>query len=146
EFIPPSEKGATRGLKMLYANGVEMYHEDFGRGWAVRFVGDKGSLDVSRKFLDSNPANIASAKIKDGEIRLYDTGGDHTQDWLDAMKSRKDPICSVETGHRTSSICCAANIAYQLGRPLKWDPIKEKFDDGEANKMRKTKMRGGYKI
>lgn len=146
EFIPPSEKGATRGLKMVYANGVEMYHEDFGRGWAVRFIGSKGSIDVSRKFLDSNPANLVSAEIKAGETRLYDTGGDHTQDWLDAMKSRKDPICNVETGHRTSSICCAANIAYRLGRPLKWDPAKEKFNDGEANKLRKKKMRKPYTI
>lgn len=146
EFIPPKDPKAKRGMKMVYANGIEMYHEDFGRGWAVRFIGSKGSLDVSRKFLDSKPGNIVEAEIKDSETHLYKTQGGHYQDFIDAVKSRKDPICTAETGHRTSSICNVANIAYQLGRPLKWDPVKEKFDDSEANKMRKTKMRKPYKV
>ena len=40
-----------------------------------------------------------------------------------------------------------ANIAYELGRPLTWDPVKEKFKgDGEANKKRSKQYRKPYKI
>jgi hypothetical protein len=46
---------------MVYENGIVMKHEDFGRKYAVRFTGEKGSIDVSREFLDSNPANIVTA-------------------------------------------------------------------------------------
>ena len=147
EYIPPKDPKAVRGLRMLYANGVEMVHEDFDRGWAVRFIGTEGTLDVSRKFLDTNPESIASAEIKEGEIRLYDTKENHYEDWIAAIKSREQPICPVEVGHRSASICNIANIAYQLNRPLKWDPIKERFlNDKEANKLRGVKPRKPYGV
>lgn len=142
EFTPPQDPKAVRGLKMRYANGVEMIHEDFGRGWAVRFIGSEGSIDVSRSFFESTPANLVTAELKPGETRLYDTKGNHYQDWLDAIKNRSQPICDVETGHRSASVCNLANIAYWLNRPLKWDPEKEKFiGDKAANKLKKQKER-----
>ncbi len=146
EWIPPSDPKAVRGLVMKYANGIEMVHEDFGRGWGVRFIGSEGSLDISRQYLDSDPANIVTAEIKSGETRLYDSKENHYQDWLNAMKNRSKPICHAEVGHRSASICNIANIAYSLNRPLKWDPVKEKFDDKAANKLRKKKYRKGYKL
>jgi hypothetical protein len=71
---------------------------------------------------------------------------DHYNDWLNAIKSGKPPICDVETGHRTASVCCIANIAYWLNRPLKWDPVNEKFNDEEANKYLKASIRAPWKI
>ncbi|MEO1448223.1 MAG: Gfo/Idh/MocA family oxidoreductase [Bacteroidota bacterium] len=145
-YEAPTEAGATRGLKMTYANGIVMKHEDFDRGYAVRFIGTEGSLDVSRKFLDTKPEKIASAEIKAGETRLYKSEG-HGKDWLDAIKKRSMPICDVEIGHRSASICNIGNIAYALKRPLEFDPVKEKFiGDGEANKMRGKKYRKPYKM
>ena len=58
EFVPPEDPGAVRGLRMTYANGIEMVHEDFGRGWAVRFMGTEGSIDISRKFFETTPAKL----------------------------------------------------------------------------------------
>ena len=146
DLIPPTDRSAKRGLKMIYANGIEMVHEDFERGWAVRFIGSEGSLDISRSFLDSKPDSIVTAKIKNGETRLYKSEN-HYQDWLDAIKNRTEPICPAEIGHRSASVCHLANIAYKLGRPLKWNPEKEKFiGDGQANKLRKKKYRKPYKV
>ncbi len=101
---------------MFYANGVEMLHEDFGRGWGVRFIGSKGTIDISRDYFESNPTNLI--KIKDDEISvpLYIVVKDHYQDWLDAIKTRNQPICNVEIGHRSATVCNIANIGYQLGR------------------------------
>lgn len=147
EYIPPVDPSAVRGLRMIYANGVEMVHEDFDRGWAVRFIGTEGSLDVSRSFLDSKPEKIVSAKIKDSETRLYNSKENHYKDWIDAIKTRTKPICDVEIGHRSASICNLANIAYQVGQPLKWDPVKEKFlQGGKANKLLGKRYRKGYKL
>ena len=103
-FIPPADKSAKRGLRMIYANGIEMVHEDFGRGWGVRFIGSEGTLDISRQYLDSKPDNIVTATIKDGDTHLYKSEN-HYLDWLDAIKTRKKPICDVETGHRSASVC-----------------------------------------
>ena len=136
-YIPPADKNAVRGLRMFYANGVEMVHEDFGRGWGVRFIGSEGTMDISRKYLETNPSNILTAQLKDSDVRLYDTKDNHYQDWLDAIKNRTQPICDVEVGHRSATICNIANITYQLGRSLEWDPKKEQFKgDAEANALR----------
>ncbi|MBD1262521.1 Gfo/Idh/MocA family oxidoreductase [Maribacter polysiphoniae] len=136
-YIPPSDKSLVRGLRMFYANGVEMVHEDFGRGWGVRFIGSEGTMDISRSYFETNPEHIKTAMPKDSDIRLYNSNGNHYQDWLDAIKNRTQPICDVETGHRSASICNIANIAYQLGRTLEWDPENEQFKgDVEANALR----------
>ncbi len=146
ELIPPSAPAAKRGLRFIYGNGVTMTHEDFGRGWAVQFNGSKGKLEVSRSFLDSDPASIVTAEIKDGEQRLY-YSDNHYQDWIDCIHSRKLPICDVEIGHRTSTVCNIANIAYQLRRPLNWDPEREHFKgDKEANKLLGKHYRKPYKL
>ncbi|MBS1564449.1 MAG: Gfo/Idh/MocA family oxidoreductase [Bacteroidetes bacterium] len=145
KFYPPDGKN-FKSLTMMYENGVLMKHEDFGRNYAVRFIGEKGSLDISRSFLESNPANIVTAAPGPNDKRLY-ASDDHYQDWIDAIKNNKLPICDVETGHRTSSLCSLANIAYWLNRPLEWDPVKEEFvDDKKANKLTKASIRGPWKL
>ena len=146
KFIAPQEKDAKRGLKMIYANGIEMIHQDFERGWGVRFIGTEGSLDISRKFLDSKPESIVTATIKNGEKRVYKSEN-HYKDWLDAIINRTKPICDVEIGHRSASICNLANIAYDIGGTIEWGPEKEKFvGNGAANKMRTKKYRKPYKF
>jgi predicted dehydrogenase len=145
-FIPPSDPLAVRGLKMIYDSGIEMIHEDFGRGWGVRFIGSKGQLDVSRSYLDSDPVDIAEIKVGNGEKHVYHSDN-HYQDWISAIKNRTQPICDAETGHRSSSVCNLANIAYRLRRPLRWDPVKEKFaGNKEANALCTKKYRSPYKL
>jgi len=75
KLIPPGAN-AKVGLQLIYENGIVMKHQDFGRGNAVRFIGEKGRIDVSRSILDSDPANIVSATIQPGEVRLYESN-DH---------------------------------------------------------------------
>lgn len=142
--LTPPEGKADRGLVMEYANGVIMRHGDFGRGSAVRFIGEKGRLDVSRSILDSDPASVVTATIQPGETRLYESN-DHYMDWLNCIKTGKQPICDVEIGHRTCSVCSIGNIAYALRRPLAWDPVKERFNnDKEADAMLKPMFREGW--
>ena len=145
KFLPPDGKD-IKVLTMIYDNGIVMKHEDFGRGNAVRFIGTKGSLDISRSFLDSKPGEIASTTLRADEVQLYKSD-DHYNDWLNGIKAGKQPICDVETGHRTSSLCCVANIAYWLGRPLEWDPAKEQFrNDKEANTYVQASIRKPWKL
>jgi predicted dehydrogenase len=145
KFEPPAGD-AMKGLVMTYANGIVMKHVDFGRKFAVRFIGDKGSLDVSRDFIDSNPANIVTATLGNDAKRVYNSNN-HYQDWIDAIKNNTQPICDVETGHRTSSLCAIANISYWLRRPLEWDPQKEQFkNDAEANALLTSGMRAPWKL
>ena len=133
-------------LTFMYENGVKMTHEDFNRGAGVRFIGSKGIIDVSRGFLETLPSNIKEHQFTDTEIKLYESN-DHYQDWLDGIRTRKQPICTAEIGHRTASVCYLASIAYELNRPLKWDPVKEEFvNDAEADKLRSGYLRKPWEM
>jgi len=148
EFIPANPK-EQQPLTMLYANGIVMTHEPFRKadGNAVRFIGTDGVIDISRSFLDTIPCKLQDQVIGENEIKLY-RSDDHYVDFLDAVRNRKQPISTVEIGHRTASVCHLVNICYELGRPLKWDPVREQFlfFDAEANKLRSTPYREGFKL
>jgi len=145
KFIPPDGKDNLY-LTMEYGNGIIMKHADFGRGYGVRFIGSKGSIDISREYFDSKPDNIAKTLVQANEKKLYESK-DHQQDWITAIKNGTAPICDVETGHRSSSVCCIANIAYWLKRPLTWDPVEEKFKkDKEANRLLNTPLRAPWTL
>lgn len=136
-FIPPEEGGAQSGLYYTYKNGITVHHRKWGGekdGNAIQFIGTEGTIEVARSFIRSNPASIAEMKIKDSDKRVY-FSDNHQQDWINSIKKRTLPICDVETGHRTATICNAVNIAYELRRPLTWNPVKEIFNDPNANMM-----------
>jgi predicted dehydrogenase len=143
EFNPPASH-AVIGLQMKYKNGIILNHVKWGESNAVQFIGSKGKIEVSRGFLRSDPVNIVETVIKPTDKRLYNSDN-HYQDWIDAIKKRTKPISDVETGHRTASLCNIANIAYELQRPLKWDPRKEQFiGDPGANMMLTRAYRGNW--
>jgi len=148
EFLPPNPD-ERKPLTMRYANGTIMTHEPFRKadGNAVRFIGTDGVIDISRSFLDAIPAKLQDIEIGDDKIKLYKSD-DHLADFLGAMKSRKQPLSTVEVGHRTASLCHLVNICYELNRPLKWDPAREEFlfFDMEANNLRKTPYREGFSL
>ena len=58
------------------------------------------------------------------------------RNFLDCVKSRSRPIADIEDGHRTNVVNRLGNIAYRLGRQLKWDAAKEEVvGDAEANRL-----------
>lgn len=140
-FNPPAVPAATSGLSFSYANGIVVNHKIWGPGNAIQFIGTEGTIEVSRSFLRSNPAAIAGLKLKPSDKKLYHSEN-HYRDWLDAIKNRTKPVADVEIGHRTATVCNAVNIAYELQRPLKWNPKKERFDDEAVNQMISRPYRG----
>ncbi len=119
-------------VEYTYANGVKMF---LSRGGGTRFEGTEGWIYVNRGRLQAEPESILDSKIGPNEAHLYESRN-HKQNFLDCIKSRKDPICTAEIGHRSSTVCHLGNIAMLLDRPLKWDPKAERFiGDEEANRM-----------
>jgi predicted dehydrogenase len=142
EIIPPSDPKATRGLRYLYANGVEMIHGDSG---GVLFIGTEGKILVNRGKFEATPQSI-DQPLPDSAIRLYKSNN-HCKDFLDCMRSRKKPICDVEIGARSVTVCHLGNIAYWTNRTLKWDPVKERFiGDDAMNKWLDREKREPWKV
>lgn len=144
--ITPPNGRETPHLTFTYANGITMTHEDFGKNNAIRFVGTKGQIDVQRGKLETSPGSLATQIIGPNEKHVY-LSENHYKNWLSAIRTREKPICDVEIGHRTATVCTLGNIAYELKRPLKWNPKKEKFKgDKEANALRSRTLRPEWAI
>ena len=145
EIIAPDGKDHPF-LTYRYANGITMTHEKWDWSNAIHFVGTEGEIKVQRKKLETTPASLKDKVIGETEKHVYKSEN-HYKDFLDAMRKRSKPICDVEIGHRTSSVCNLGNIAYELKRPLQWNPKKEQFkNDKEANELLGRSMRSEWGI
>ena len=130
-------------VEYTYANGVKML---LSRGGGTRFEGTEGWIYVNRGKLEAEPKSLLTSVTGPNEIHLYNSPN-HTQNFLDCIRSRKDPICDAEVGHRSSTVCHLGNIAMILDRPLKWDPDAEQFiGDDEANQMTWRPRRAPYRL
>lgn len=139
-----SEPG--KGLVYRYANGVEVVHRPMEGKQHCHFVGTDGEVFVARGELRTTPEPLKDKVFSAEDAGVY-VSTNHYKDFLNAIRTRKPPICDVETGHRTASVCNIGNIAYGLGRSLKWDPVKEQFEgDKNANKLLGRPMRKEWKV
>ncbi len=69
------------------------------------------------------------------------------ENWLDCIRSRKEPVMDIESGHRVASMCILANLAYRLERPVSWNPKSERFNrDTAANLLLGSPGRGEWQI
>jgi predicted dehydrogenase len=60
----------------------------------------------------------------------------HVRNFLDCVKSRRRPNADIEDGHATNTVCRLGNIAYRVGRKLRWDAAQERvIGDEEAQRL-----------
>jgi len=134
------------GLIYRYANGVEVIHRPEKGSNHCHFIGTEGEVKVARGKLELTPDNLNNKVFEPGQAGVY-VSTNHYMDFIEAIKTRKKPICDVEIGHRTASVCTIGNISYRLKRSLKWDPVKENFiKDKEANKLLSRPMKKDWKV
>lgn len=142
EIIPPDGK-EYKVLTYRYANGVTMVRDSAN---GVLFTGTEGKVETNRGHLKTWPDELKDVKLRAEEIHLYESSN-HYVDWLDAIRKRSRPICDIETGCRSVTVCHLGNIAYKLQRPLKWDPSREVFvGDDEANRLLSRAYRSPWRL
>lgn len=140
--------GADReeGLVYRYANGIEVIHRPEQGSNHCHFIGSEGEIKVARGKLETTPVSLGDKTFQEGQSNVY-VSTNHYIDFLNSIKSRKKPICDVEIGHRTASMCTIGNISYRLKRSLKWNPEKEDFvKDKEASKLLSRPMKKEWKV
>ena len=131
EILPPNGS-AREFLTYRYANGVEMIHTPNTEN-GVTFYGTDGWIFVNRGGFKASSDDISKQPLGDSDVRLYHSR-DHQGDFLECVISRKKPICDVEVGTRSVTVCHLGNLAYWNNRALRWNPETERFvKDPEAN-------------
>lgn len=132
-----------------YKSGLRMTYRDTGitnDKQRCIFHGDAGWVHVNRAGIWAKPQSLLKARIKPNEIHL-DAGavGSHYENFIQCVRSRKDPIAPVEAGHQASYLGMIAEISIRLGRALKWDPKAELFiGDDRANRLLSAPMRSPW--
>jgi hypothetical protein len=92
---------------------------------------DSGKIEVS-----------ASLRGEDLSGGAGDATTNHVRNFVDCVKSRRQPRANALAAAQTHIACHAAYIAFQLGRKLTFDPATDTFvGDEEANRMRSRALR-----
>ena len=137
-------------MAFKYANGVIMISEpwDEKKTKGVKFWGEKGWIEVARGYFNASDPKLIPEK-KEIANGPYETKIPHQVNFIESVRSRKDPVVPVEIGHSSCTVCNIGNIACELKRTVKWDPIKEVFiddKDGAATKLMHYNYRKGWKL
>ncbi|MCL4177528.1 MAG: Gfo/Idh/MocA family oxidoreductase [Verrucomicrobia bacterium] len=145
EIIPPGVQGVDQ-LTYRYANGVVMVRGGLqGYKFGVVFVGDKGKICVDRGRFQPEPESLGQTDPSKLPVQLY-RSTNHYRDFVQCIRSRQRPICDVEVGARSVTVCHLGNLAYWHQRALKWDPKAERFlGDAEANNWLDNAKRDPWK-
>ncbi|WP_414661836.1 Gfo/Idh/MocA family protein [Horticoccus sp. 23ND18S-11] len=117
-----------------------------GQRNGIRFEGTNGWIWVNRDQIKASDPELLKAPLPEGAVRLY-TSSNHMENFFDCVKSRKAPICDVETGHRSATMCHLGAISMRTGRALTWDAEQEKFTgefSAEANAHVQRELRAPY--
>ncbi len=71
----------------------------------------------------------------------------HEHEWIDSIQSRKQPSCHVGYHYKIDAAIALANIAFKLGRSVRFDPATEKIvGDDEAARMARPQYREPWRF
>jgi predicted dehydrogenase len=144
--IYDTEKKYT--YRCTYADGLEMVVNSQS---GTKFIGEKGWIYVNRsgrgrQGLEASDPKILEEIIGENEYHPYKCTN-HTQNFIECIRSRAETITPVETAHRSASVGHLGKIALQLGRTLHWDPVSETIkDDDAANALLSPQYRKGWSL
>ena len=164
ELIHPSS-GAYPTLTCKYANGTLLHMVDNWRmvkdvykavpptarlagNFGGVFVGERGwvtSMTTGGPIEGGPETLFEEMKLMTRQVNIGEN--DHHANWFDCIRTRRQPSCNEELGHRSASLGHLIIIAHRLQRSLKWDPSKEEFiGDEAANRLLFRAMRSPWRI
>jgi myo-inositol 2-dehydrogenase/D-chiro-inositol 1-dehydrogenase len=139
---PPQDKdavGTFRYIRMKYRDGTEIILDGENRDKEAAFIaGSKGRIMKGMKT-DIPDFQRKVAALADPEPMVTD--------FVQAVRTRSRFALNEVNGHRSCTLINLAKISLQTGRPLRFDPRKQRFvDDKEANSYISQPMRGNWKL
>ncbi len=142
--------GAVAVFGIYEANGGSMIE-----GGEVELRGTKGNLFASEGGYKVAPTGGGQFQQKEAFIEAeeqdlperVDSTARLIRNFLDCVKSREEPWCPLEEGHRSTSFAHLANIALEAGSRIEWDPVNEQVTNNkEANNWLHYEYREPWKL
>ncbi len=123
------------------------------KGGEVELNGTKGTMAVNQngyvvtparpgqfqdweKLIDAEKEDIKS-DAQHGDLGIKeDSTANLIRNFLDCIKTRKKPWCSIEDGHRSTTFAHLANISWEMGERVEWDAENERITNSKyANNL-----------
>ncbi len=130
-----------------------------GRVRGLEISGTKGTLAIGRAGFEIMPdraipaddqiprVSFSSGPPRDHPLRtepIKDEGYEqvrdqfvpHVRDFIECVKSRRQPVSDLASAQRTATACHLANVAMRVGRVVRWDDdTRDVVDDAEASAL-----------
>jgi predicted dehydrogenase len=135
--------------EQFMAMGTSPYLEESGMP-GVAFIGENGILAINRESWKVIP-QIQNGKYLTPALPIQKsrTNGldEHTKNFLECIKSRNDPNCTIEMGRNAALVAHLGNIAYRTGKKLDWDESTSMISNEKAvNNYLKPTYRAPWKL
>ncbi|MBI3681671.1 MAG: Gfo/Idh/MocA family oxidoreductase [Acidobacteria bacterium] len=134
-----------------YANGLRLVMRDKGflglGSCHIRFEGDAGWVETADGGKIEVSENLRGERLDVSPDDARQATTNHVRNFVDCVKSRKQPRSNALAACQTHIACHSAYIAFQLGRKLTFDPATDSFAGSEeANRMRSRAMRAPWRL
>lgn len=135
----PDAVSTWRRVRMKYADGCEIILDGEGRETDAPFLeGPDGKLFPEFK---SDIPNLA------GKLAEFPEPESQLTDFSEAVRTRRKFALNEANAHRSCTLVNLAKIAVQLGRPLRFDPVRQEFiNDPGANRLLEPPLRAPWVI
>jgi len=132
----------ANGTKMVLSRGDKYWHGSCG----MRFDGPEGWVATADGYQKPDVSSPRLLDDFDKIVRTYTARTqrslDHARDFLDCVKTRRQPVANAEVMYNSMAAVHAANICMWLKRDMRFDPAKGEFiGDPEANRLCARAMR-----
>jgi hypothetical protein len=120
-------------MKLEMAGGVKMSFKPGGD--STKFIGTEGWVRIWRGGIDAQPKSLLKLKLGPDDVHLM-RSKNHYQNFVDAIKSREQPVSNLTHAVRSDTISHLSNIAVRTGRKITWDPKQQTIiGDAEAARL-----------
>lgn len=124
---------------------------DFGRGRPARRLGIYFHAVNGTLFTDYGKHEVVPEGnfLKDATPppQSLEPSPGHEREWLDCVRSRREPSCSVNYHYKVDLAITLANLSYKLGRSVRFDPKTERIvGDKQAVKLARPVYRAPWKF
>ena len=131
-FSSRMHNGDERPAEIYYSNGGEL-------NLITNTVSPQGGLkEREAAAMKMQPNLLPKMELADASVKAVasaNTGGDkltsnHMRNWMECMRSRKQPNAPVEAGYNHSIATIMTNAATRTGEKVTFDPIKQEVMAG----------------
>lgn len=119
---------------ITWENVAGIENGPWSRNYGLAFVGNNATLVIDRSSWDLYPES-SGGKYKIPAMPRqtgYDSHEAHLKNWIECLKTRKDPNCTIEMGRLTAIYAHMGNIALRTNSRLVWNEGSKNFGNNTA--------------